>query len=190
MLHDHEAAVGRQHYPVRRESGVRNPVALPVQLCNGRRQLPNETRGEGRMHAGPRLGTPEDLRQALARGERGHERQVAVAQTLDRAHSRKRGMVECAERVDALAKGVLEPARCRQQRPEAEQFERRVSAVVEHPQPIPDAIGDTFGVPARQRLRRVGTVPSVDGGAVTRCHRAVHSIVQQTLRAYKAEMRG
>ncbi len=187
---------------------MRNPVALSVQVRDSGRQLSNQPRGECGMDAGSCVRTPEDLRHTLAGGDRRHERQITALQTFDRANARKGSMVECVERVDALSQCVLEALRRREQRPEAKQLERRRADVVEHQQPIADAVAEALGVPARQRFRPVKTAPSVDGGAVGRCHLslnglplridrskservagrcAVNSIVHKTLREYKRE---
>jgi hypothetical protein len=171
VLDDDEAAVGGQDHPIRREPGVRNAAALPVQFRHRRCQLSNEPRGEGRMHTRPRIRALEDLGHALAGGEYRDQRQVAGIQTLDRANSRERRVVEGVELVNALPKGILEAGGRREQRMETEQFEGRRPAVVEHPQPISDAVANALGIPARQGRWRVKAAPSVDDGVMARCHR-------------------
>src|SRR5262245_4664962 len=115
------------------------------------------------MHAATRARAAKYLRQTLAGGERRDERESAAFQVFDRSHLWKRRMRERVERGDAIAKGILKSWRSDQFRTEAQQLQRRGAAVVEHEQPIADAVRDAFCVPACERSRSVFAAPRIDG---------------------------
>src|SRR5262252_10316535 len=124
------------------------------------------------MHPGTRVPGAKDLRDALARGERRYEHEVAAVQAFDRANLRERGMIEGVKGVDALAQRVFETARAAELRSESEQLERRRAAVVEHEQAVTDRVAEAFGVPAGQRSGGGRMVPSSDRGVAARRHKS------------------
>ena len=120
VLDDHQSAGGCEDHAVCGQRRVRHVADVSLQRGKGGDGFSNEPRGERRMHTGVRGPAPEDLRHALARGDRRHEHEIAAVQTLDRTHLRERRMLEGVKRVDAVAQCVLEAGRIAQLRAKAE----------------------------------------------------------------------
>ena len=98
--------------------------------------------------------TVEDLGESLARRAVRHQREIIVRlETFDRAHLGKRGVAEVTEALHPFAERGFESWSLRQVRVKPQEFQRRRAAVIEHQQPVAEAVRETLRVPARQRLR-------------------------------------
>ena len=98
--------------------------------------------------------TVENLGKSLARCAVRHQCEVIVRlETFDRAYLRERGVAEITEALHPFPECGFESWSLRQVRVKPQQFQRRRAAVIEHQQPVAEAVRETLRVPARQRLR-------------------------------------
>ena len=158
VFDDAQPAFGGENDPVRGERAMRDVGSRRVERGQCRRQLAKQPRDEARVQ---RLARPlcEQLRQTLSRRVHRHERQpIAVIEMLERADRREHRVLEVLQVPDAIAKYFLESGRRREIGAKPQQLERRRVGVVEHEQPIAEAIGPPGDVPAGETVAGLAAI--------------------------------
>ena len=147
MLGDEELALRRHDDAIVGEQTVRDMPGM--ELSDRRQQAAKEVNRGTRIRSKARqAGRFEHFRQALARNELRHERELC-ARLLEDGHLPDAcigRMPEIVERFHADAQRGLESRVRRQQRIESQQLEAG-SRVVEQLQAVANPVGEAFGVP-------------------------------------------